>query len=512
MTHRTISMPRTPSPRSLVLACALLSLAFCWCAAAPPGTDSAGPPVSVKGQTNVTGRCKIVAVVPNPNVPSPERPAVFVGTADQPLESIARPDMLVPPGRHVRVYHGGSALLELSTGTRILLAEDTDLRVDRSGEDASFWLYLQVGAARLLGLSADKTLMQSPAAVATRHQTDFEMRVQTNGLTEVTAFEGVVNLTNELGSVILNGALISNRATVAVGSAPLAALRATNLVQWWLHFPVVLDPTELNLASVADADVQASFAEYASGRFAEAVARYPKSRVPTESSERVYAAALRLLAGDLPGAESLLSAITGSSEQASALRLLIAAVRHELVARPFEASTASGEMALSYWCQARHDLAGALQAARRAVARSPRLMAAWARITELELGREDLRAAARSQQALKELAPDHALTLMLEGFLEIARNRTAAAHGAFEAALARDPSLADAWLGLGLVRMREGQRKEGLAAFETAVALEPERSVCRSYLAKALLLNRRETNAWVQLRQAELLDPADPTP
>ncbi|MSU35246.1 MAG: hypothetical protein EXS36_09045 [Pedosphaera sp.] len=139
-------------------------------------------------------------------------------------------------------------------------------------------------------------------------------------------------------------------------------------------------------------------------------------------------------------------------------------------------------------------------------------IAAWARITELELGRDDLIAAKSSLLSLKQLAPDHALTRMLEGFAELTGNRPTAAVERFQASLARDPSLADAWFGLGLGRIRQGHPTEGLSALETPVALEPERSLFRSYLAKALALNRRDANASVQITEAKTLDSGDPTP
>jgi len=356
--------------------------------AAVAQTASQPQPVMVAGKTNVQGRCKIISVAPNPDSPASERPAVFVGPADGRPEKIARPNQIVPTGSSIHTFRGGTALLELSSGTRIHLAENSELRIDRALDDGSFWLYLKVGAVRLLGLASDKTLMQSPSALATRHHTDFEMRVSQEGSTEVTVFEGVVELTNSFGGLRLDGASATNRATVLRGSAPVPVLRATNVVQWWLHFPVVLDPTELSLPLDAVRDLDDSLREYARGRYREAVVLYPEARQPTSDQERIYAAALRLVAGDPPAAEAILEQVKTMSENAAALKLLVSAVRRDVHSEPIKPTTASGWLSLSYWHQARHELAAALRAAYRSATYSPKFIAAWARATELELGRE----------------------------------------------------------------------------------------------------------------------------
>lgn len=501
--------PRGLDRRAIAWRCGL------WLAAAGTLSVLSAAPADVPvlaGVTNVAGQCRIIAVAPNPDPPASERPAVFIGPAEGRPERIARPNETILPGNVIHTMKGGSALLELPGGTRLQLAESSQLHIERLRETGSFWLYLKVGAARLLGLASDRTLLQSPAAVATRHQTDFDMRVASDGFTEVTVFEGLVELTNEFGSIRLDGGSVSNRASVATGQAPVQALRATNVVQWWLRFPVVLDLAELPLPAVAARELNESLSHYAQGSYREAVVLYPASRAHAEDAERIYAASLRLLAGDLTGAEALLERVNDPLETARALQLLVATFRRDTLARPAPPKGASAWMALSFWHQSRHELAEARRAAYEAVARSPGFIAARARVVELELGREDLPAARKALAALQRLAPERAITLMLLGFLELAGNRPGPAMATFEDALARDPALAEAWFGLALGLMRQGARARALAAFETAVALEPERSLWRSYLGKALAWNQRSADAFSQIREAVALDPGDPTP
>src|SRR5207244_1227813 len=99
-------------------------------------------------------------------------------------------------------------------------------------------------------------------------------------------------------------------------------------------------------------------------------------------------------------------------------------------------------------------------------------------------------------------------------------NKTAAAIGWFDQAIAVDPALANAWLGRGLCKIRlqsllnpafhipQSAREDLLVA----AALEPQRSLLRSYLGKAYANAGDTTHALHELELAKKLDPADPTP
>src|SRR5262249_5701993 len=100
----------------------------------------------------------------------------------------------------------------------------------------------------------------------------------------------------------------------------------------------------------------------------------------------------------------------------------------------------------------------------------------------------------------------------LKGFLLAAQNRTAEALQQFDAAIAVDPALANAWLGRGLCRIREGHADAGRQDLQVAAAVEPNRSLLRSYLAKAFGNVGEDQLARKDLRLAKQLDPNDPTP
>ena len=81
----------------------------------------------------------------------------------------------------------------------------------------------------------------------------------------------------------------------------------------------------------------------------------------------------------------------------------------------------------------------------------------------------------------------------------------------FERAIELDPSLANAWLGRGLVRIRSGDSAEGRADLLTAAALEPQRGFLRSYLAKAWTDANKNDLAAHEIELAKGLNPQDPT-
>lgn len=102
--------------------------------------------------------------------------------------------------------------------------------------------------------------------------------------------------------------------------------------------------------------------------------------------------------------------------------------------------------------------------------------------------------------------------------LQAASNRIREAMSSFERALAIDGSLGNAWLGLGLCRIRRGDLEGGRGDLMMAAAAEPQRALLRSYLGKAFADSRLfvvpslDEKGADQLELARRLDPLDPTP
>ena len=66
-------------------------------------------------------------------------------------------------------------------------------------------------------------------------------------------------------------------------------------------------------------------------------------------------------------------------------------------------------------------------------------------------------------------------------------------------------------MGRGLCRIRRGATEAGRGDLLVAAAVEPNRSVLRSYLGKAFALEGGDPRSWEELELAIGLDPLDPT-
>jgi len=209
--------------------------------------------------------------------------------------------------------------------------------------------------------------------------------------------------------------------------------------------------------------------------------------------------------------EALLNGLSSNSRLAGALSEVIGVVTGTPWVSTSEPVLASEYLAHSYSLK-RTNIEAALAAAKDAVKISPGFGFAWVRIAELEFSFGHTAAA---EQALKKgiaLSPRNAEALALRGFVFSAQNRIGAALESFEEAIEMDSSLGNAWLGRGLCRIRKGYAVEGRRDLQTAAALEPNRSLLRSYLGKVFSDAFDTLHAKRELELARRLDKEDPTP
>jgi len=433
------------------------------------------------------------------------------------LASTQLPYRRLNAGDQIRTQNRSRATLRLSDLTIVELGPNAHLELLRP-EDRRTGFSLLRGLLHLF--HRDKPgeyYFRTPTASPVIRGTEFNLEVTEDGATTLRLLEGEVALTNALGGVDMKS---GDAALVQPGRAPMrtAALEAVNVIQWCLYYPAVLHLDELQLSADERNALADSLAGYRQGDLLAALAKYPQSRQPNSDHERIYLAALLLGVGEGRGAEGLMKSLTGTdyraTQLATGLRTLIAAVK----AQPMPAATtgtsgtsASIMLAESYHHQSRFDLASALASARQAVDQAPEFAFAWARVAELEFGfgRTDRASAAVDRAA--QLAPRHAQALAVKGFLLAAQNRIGPAVARFEEAMAVDGHLANAWLGRGLCRIRQGDTREGMMDLLLAASLEPNRALLRSYLGKAFDQVGDDSHAARELDRARELDPLDPT-
>jgi Flp pilus assembly protein TadD len=411
----------------------------------------------------------------------------------------------------VRTLSLSRATLRLAELGRLRMNELTAIEILPPKETTSRAV-LDLRAGAIYFFTRDKPrefLIQTPHAIGASRGTEFLVQVQ-SGQTLLTVFDGEVTLANPQGSLVLTN---GEQASVLAGQAPVktAVLQATNIVQWWLYYPAVLDLKGLPFSAAEAAVLGPSTNAYLSGDLRAALDAYPAGRTPQSAAERIYYAGLLLSVGQVDKAETLLGAVTNRVPLANSLREVIAAVTDRTVTELPKPNLASEWLARSYYLQ-QTSLNDALEAARRATEKSPTFGFAWARLAELEFSFGHHRESARALKRALELAPKNAEALALRGFVLSAQNRTGAALNSFQEAIEADGALGNGWLGRGLCRIRQGDFTEGRRDLQTAAALEPNRSLLRSYLGKAFSTAYDSVHARRELSLARRLDPNDPTP
>ena len=313
--------------------------------------------------------------------------------------------------------------------------------------------------------------------------------------------EGELELSNQFNAKSPLTITSGEMAVVEVGRAPrkTAMIDATNLLQWCLYYPGVLDPAEF-----ADRK-SAALEAYRAGDLPRAL------KAQTMVEARPLRAALILSSGQVESARAVLASLPPADRNRLALERMIAAVQFQEWTGG-EPVTASEWVAESYHQQSRANLEAALAAAQKAMELSPGFGFAWVRAAEMEFSFGRTLKAVKLLDRGLELAPDNAQAHALRGFLLAAENRTGAAREEFDRAIALDGALGNAWLGRGLTSIRQGREEEGRRDLQTAAILEPNRSALRSYLGKAFseVGNREKAN--LELRRAKELDDRDPLP
>ncbi len=414
-------------------------------------------------------------------------------------------------GDSLRTSARSRATVRLSDLSVLRVNEKTVLEIRPQAERTGSLLDLRSGSTYFFNRSKPSSLQfHTPLVSGAIRGTEFNLAAEENGPTTVTLLEGEVALNNAQGELVLQS---GEQGTVEPGKAPhkTAVLHAVNVIQWSLYYPAVIDTSELQLSQAEKSALADSLGAYQAGDLLSALAKYPEDRHPASDGERIAHAALLLAVGQVEQTEAELKTVA-ASPSAAALRNVIAAVKHETVTSGRLPDTASEWLAQSYYFQSSSQLNAALGAARKATLKSPEFGFAWVRVAELEFSLGHVGAAKAALEHGLQLSPRNAQALALKGFILAAENKTRVAASCFDQSIAVDGALANAWLGRGLCKIRQGDDEGGRQDIQVAATLEPNRADLRSYLGKAWDQTYDRKHAEKELRLAKQLDPADPTP
>lgn len=430
-------------------------------------------------------------------------------------------DELLEVGDRLRTGLRARATLRWSELAVIRVKELTSLEIQPPAKDgAKPEMELKSGATYFFSREKpDSIQIRTPVASGAIRGTEFNLAVAADGSTELALLNGAVELRNAQGTTALAS---GEQGVVKPGTAPTKSplLNAINIIQWVLYYPQVVAPEDFGLADAERAALMDSLVAYKSGDLIGALKNYPESQINASDALRGYHAALLLSAGAVVECEAELAALPAASPVLRALQELVAAVKQTKIENLTTPGSASEWMARSYYEQSRSRLAAALAAAQAAVSQSPQFGAAHIREADLQFsfGRT-----VEAQTALERgliLSPRNAQGFALQGFLRAAQNQNSAARESFDVAIGLDGSLANAWLGRGLMKIREsfrtfsldrGGAAAGILDLQVAATLEPQRAILRSYLGKAFADQFDFKRAHKELGLAHQLDPNDPT-
>jgi len=405
------------------------------------------------------------------------------------------------------------AVVRISADRLLRVNANTQLMILPSlVEGAALGIQLQKGEIYLhsRGVGAEMSI-KTPVVEGKPHGTQFRVKVEEDGTTTFTMFEGTVDLVNGLGKLRLDS---HEQGIVEPGKAPrrTAQIVAKNTIQWCLYYPGVLHLREIGLTPDDQRRLAGSIAAYGEGDLLGALATWPAGYQPSTDSGRVFHAMVLLSVGQVADARAALAGVPVDASGRRALEEMIDAVN--FVDRPVqnEPRSAGEWLARSYYEQSRSRLESALAAARKAVAVAPDFGFAAVRVAELEFSFGHTKAAMKELTRGLQLSPRNAQAYSLQGFMLSDWNCMTAARASFETAIDLDSALGTAWLGRGLCDIHRGREEEGRRDVQTATILEPNRSLFHSYLGKAASQLGLTKAALEDLEYAKRLDPRDPTP
>ncbi len=355
----------------------------------------------------------------------------------------------------------------------------------------------------------------TPLATGAIRGTEFNLVVdESANVDEVILIDG--NIEMELG----NGAVGMEPGQILIihpdGSYRIEAVdRPEFAIQWVLYYPLVLDPSEIELALSPDEQIllQSSLETAGLGDLRKAREQIPSDFAARSAAGMAWEAGLNLSAGRAEQAlEEILSSGYGRNEFFMVLEEMVSAVNFLPLSRLDPVPTASGYLSRSYILQSQSRLYDALEAAERSVSVSPEFGAAWIRVAELSLMLNRWDDCKSALAEASRLSPRHPLLHTIRGFFLLAFSDLQSAEQAFSDAIELDNSVGHAWLGYAICAFRGGQEAIGRQRMQVAVALEPQRSLFRSYLAKSYAETGENEAAAKEFQRAFTIDPADPTP
>lgn len=416
------------------------------------------------------------------------------------------------PSNFVRTLDLSRMAILFADRTQMRLAPNSLLQIKEAGKgpDAKTTVNLNAGRSWMQSKSAPQNLrVETPTAVAAIRGTDWEMAVDPgDGKSTLSVFSGEVDLSNEFGAVSVRR---GEQAVAEKGKAPvkLQVVVSRDRIQWVSS--VTVDPERY--AGTRGLDLPAAYAKVQRdieqpGASPEAfllLADFEAYRGDLARAERTLQLGLGRHPGDarLAAASARLAMLAGEGPKALAL------ARQAAQAAPnsIDAALALGDaaklegLALESADAYQHAIDLAVGDAR-----------GWHGLGVLEAERDNLRRGRSLLAKAISLDATRAETYSEAGTAATSAAAYAEARAAFDKALAMQPENYVAWTGVGILELRTGNLDAATEALLKATLLEPRYARGHVYLAVAYYQGEKKGPALDELKRASEADPKDPLP
>ncbi|MDG9667562.1 FecR domain-containing protein [Hahella sp. CR1] len=430
------------------------------------------------------------------------------------------PEQYLCPGDTLRTGQNSRASIYLRNNTYMRLNQSAIMRFPDNVEKQSFWVQLKQGVAHFLSRIVNRFEVDTPYVNAMVEGTEFVVEATQGG--SVTVIEGKVLAFTDTERLRLTQGEQARSDT----GAHLRSLKVNthDTVAWAIYYPPGTVLKELAaMSDSAGAATLSQVQEMIDRNRPDAALQALRADSGNGPSLRLAQAAILLTSGQQQEAGNLLEPLQNDprlGHLALAMQAVLAAVNSQSQqalqlaqnAVALRADSPSAQLALSYAWQANLNLPEAIAAAERATVAAPQSVIAWTRLAELELTSGAYSDAKYAAGRATEIAPTHPQAQIAAGFIALFEHKLADADAHFQSAIKADPGVPDAWLGLGLSKLRGGNLEGGRNDLEVAVSLSPNNAVLRSYLGRAYFEEKRSDDASEQWLLAKERDPQDPTP
>ena len=432
----------------------------------------------------------------------------------------------LPPGALVRTLGDSQMALVMPDRSQIRLNQNSQLEIGSATEPSGLVVsVLRLVTGRIWSLARPPTIagagqrirMTTPTATIGIRGTDWEVEVGPDGSTQLVVLTGTVDMSNELGSVVV----ASGEAAMAQpGKAPVkfVLVNPSSRVQWisswrpqpqrWAGAdaarlaPVIrriengeYTPAEATLSATAGSDAGA----------AVLLADLLLQRGDLDSAQRVLAPHAREGAGD-PRAIALLAQVMARQDRVEQAQALVAAGLRQYP-RHAELLLAEGDLAVL-----QGDAARARQAYTAILQDQPDSVDGWYGLGLIASEREQVGPARDALgQALRRSPTDARVQAELAATETFAGN-LAAGRKLLEEVLAREPANYQALTALGVNKLKSGQTSEALDDFLKAGVIEPRYARAWLYSGVAFYQLGERKRAIEAFDKAAQLDPRDPIP